>query len=96
MKVQDWIFSIRYHTEDDRSLHRWAVVGPARASTVEAALHLANIPESVRSEIRTDETVHKFVDGLLDPDMSGYYAPCPVVTASAWIVCIGSVQEVLR
>lgn len=95
MKIQDWIFSVRYRTEDERGMHRWAVVGPARASTVEAALHLANIPESIRTEIRADETVLKFIDGMLDPDMSGYYAPCPVATASFWVVCIGSVHEVL-
>ena len=96
MKPQDWIFSIRYYTEDGRSLRRSAVVGPARASTVEATLHLAAIPEDVRAEIRGDAMVRRFIDGLLDPDACGYYAPCPVATASAWIVCIGSVHEVLR
>ena len=50
----------------------------------------------MRAEIRGDETVRNFVDGRLDPDESGHYAPCPVATASAWIVCIGSVHEVLR
>lgn len=95
MKVQDWIFSVRCVREDARVLQRCAVVGPARASTVEAALHLAGLPESVRAEIRADETVRKFVDGLLDPDQSGYYAPCPYPASRSWIVCIGSVQEVL-
>ena len=95
MKVQDWIFSVRYWTEDGRGPRRLAVVGPARASTVDAALHPANIPESVRAEIRANETVRKFVDGMLDPDMSGYYVSCPVATAAEWVVCIGSVHEVL-
>jgi hypothetical protein len=96
VKAQSWIFSVRYRTADERSLRRTAVVGPAAASTVEAALHLAELPEEVRAEIRGDETVRNFVDGRLDPDESGHYAPCPVATASAWIVCIGSVHEVLR
>jgi len=95
VKVQDWIFSVRYAPEGVRDFRRSAVVGPARVSTVEAALHLANMPESVRAEIRADETVRKFVDGMLDPDMSGYYASCPVATASSWFICIGSVHEVL-
>ena len=95
MKVQDWIFSVRYAPEGERSFRRCAIVGPARASTVEAVLHLAEMPEPVRAEIRADETVRKFVDGGLDPDTSGYYAPCPVATASSWIVCIGSVHEVI-
>jgi hypothetical protein len=96
MKVQDWIFTVRYCPEGARDLRRFAVVGPARASTVEAALHLAGVPEIVRTEIRADEVVRRFVDGLLDPEASGYYAPCPVATISDWIVCIGSVQEVVR
>jgi len=96
VKGQDWIFSIRYRSEDVRFLRRCAIVGPARAATVEAVLHLANVPEDVRAEIRADETVRKFVDNLLDPEESGYYAPCPLSTASPWIVCIGSVHEVLR
>lgn len=99
MKAQNWIFSIRYRPEGERDLRRYAVVGPARASTVEAALHLACVPENVRAEVRSDETVRKFVDGRLDPDgldrASGYYAPCPFPTSSDWIVCIGSVQEVI-
>jgi hypothetical protein len=96
VKVQDWILSIRYRGEDERVMHRCAIVGPARASTVEAALHLAGVPEETRAEIRADETVRKFVDGLLDPEESGYYAPSPFATASPWLVCIGSVQEVIR
>jgi hypothetical protein len=96
MKVQDWIFSVRYRPEGERDLRRYAVVGPARASTVEAALHLAGMPESVRAEIRSDEVVRRFVEGALDPEASGHYAPCPLAAASDWIVCIGSIQEVLR
>jgi len=94
---QAWIFSVRYHTEDvERALHRWAVVGPARASTVEAALHLASMPEAVRAEIRADQTVRDFVDGRLDPNRTGYYVPSPYPTASSWLVCIGPVHEVIR
>lgn len=96
MKVQDWIFSVRYAAEGERTSRRCAIVGPARASTVEAVLHLAEIPEPVRAEIRTNETVRKFVDGMLDPDMSGYYTECPAGTASSWFVCIGSVHAVIR
>jgi len=96
MKVQDWIFSVRYAAEGERTSRRCAIVGPARASTVEALLHLAQIPEPVRVEIRADETVRKFVDGLLDPDLSGYYTDCPVAGTTSWFVCIGSVHEVLR
>lgn len=90
-----WIFTVRYRSEGARDLRRFAVIGPARASTVEAALHLAKMPEIVRTEIRADAIVRKFVDGLLDPDGPGYYAPCPLASASDWLVCIGSVQEVL-
>ena len=94
---QAWIFSIRYHTEDvERTLHRWAVVGPARASTVEAALHLASMSESVRAEIRADATVCDFVDGRLDPERTGYYVPHPYPTVLSWLVCIGPVHEVIR
>jgi hypothetical protein len=95
VKVQSWIFSVRYAPAGVRNLRRSAVVGPARASTVEAALHLAGVPEDVRAEICADETVRKFVEGALDPEMSGYYAPFPVPTSSNWIVCIGSIQEVI-
>lgn len=95
MKVQDWIFTVRYHSKNARDLCRFAVVGPARASTVEAALHLAKVPEGVRSEIRSNETIRKFVDGQLDPESAGYYAPCPLSAASDWVICIGSIQAVL-
>lgn len=101
MKVQDWIFSVRYW--DDRKgeplrpddMHRGAVVGPARSSTVEAALHLAHVSEDIRAAIRADETVRKFVEGALDPASNGYYAPCPFPTSLSWCICIGSVQAVL-
>jgi hypothetical protein len=96
VKIQDWIFSFRYGAEGARDLWRVAVVGPARPSTVETALHLAGVPEDVRALVRADETVRRFVDGLLDPDASGYYAPCPMGAGGRWLVCIGSVQEVLR
>jgi hypothetical protein len=95
VKMQSWIFSVRYRPEDERDLRRFAVVGAARASTVEAALHLAGMPEVVRIEVRTNEVVRDFVEGRLDPEVTGYYAPCPLAAASDWIVCIGSVQEVL-
>ena len=96
MQVQDWIFSVRYGREGERVLNRCAIVGPTRASTVEAALHLAKLPEAVRAEIRADETVRKFIDGLLDPEATGYYAPGPFPTTSPWYVCIGSVQEIIK
>lgn len=98
MKVQDWIFSVRYRSARDAlGQHRTAVVGPARASTVEAALHLAAVPELVRAAIRSCQIVRDFVDGRLDPDKSGYYiAQWLDSDADApWIVCIGSVQEIL-
>lgn len=95
MKVQDWVFSVRYRPEGERDLRRFAVVGPARASTVEAALQLASVPEALRAEIRMNEIIRKFVEGALDPEASGHYAPCPLTTASDWIICIGSIQEVL-
>ena len=95
MKVQRWIFTVRYRPEGERDLRRFAVVGPACASTVEAALHLAAAPESARAEIRANEVVRKFVDGVLDPDAPGHYAPCPLSAASDWIVCVGSIQAVI-
>ena len=61
---------------------------------MEAALALAEIPESVRAEIRADATVHLFVEGVLDSEEGGYYAPQPFPTSRSWIVCIGSVHEV--
>lgn len=95
MKVQAWVFSIRYAPEGVRDFCRRAVVGPARASTVEAALHLAGVPEDVRADIRADETVRRFVEGALDPGASGYYAPQLYPMSRPWVVCIGSVHEVL-
>ena len=97
MKVQDWIFSVRLWPDPEtRDMRRIAIVGPARASTVEAALHLASVPEEMRTEIRADETVRKFVEGALDPESNGYYAPCPFPTSRSWVVCIASIQEVIR
>jgi hypothetical protein len=98
VKVQDWIFSIRYRSERDvLGQRRTAVVGPARTSTVEAALHLAEVPERVRTVIRSCQIVRDFVDGRLDPDKSGYYVAqrLDADRSSEWIICIGSVQEVL-
>ncbi len=91
MKVQDWIFSVHFRGEDSYLTRRFAIVGPARASTVEAALHQAGISEDVRLEIRTDATVRAFVEGRLDPKGRGYYT-----SSSSWDICIGSVHEVLR
>ena len=101
MKVQDWVFTVRYSGCDrSLSLGRRSVVGPARASTVEAALHLAGAPEAVRVQIRANEIVRKFVEGALDPEASGYYVhpPCSASDAStsSWVVCIGSIHEVIR
>jgi hypothetical protein len=90
MKAQHWIFTIRY-------TKRCAVVGPARASTVEAALHLAKVPESVRAEIRSNEFVRRFVEGRVDPD-SGGYTNCDIDRAPDvpfWDICVGSVQAIL-
>jgi hypothetical protein len=94
--MQDWIFSVRFWPDAESSIpRRAAVVGPGRSSTVEAALHLAGVPESLRAEIRANETVCKFVESALDPAASGYYAPNPVSSSHSWLVCIGSVHEVL-
>lgn len=91
----NWIFSVRYAPEGVRHFRRRAVVGPMGSQTVEAALALAEVPESVRAEIRADATVRMFVEGTLDPEESGYYAPEPLPTSRSWIVCIGSVHEVM-
>ena len=92
MRVQDWVFSVRYTSEDGQLglRDRAAVVGPARASTVEAAIRQANVPEAIGAGIRTCEIVRDFVEGRLDPERSGYYTSGP-----SWAVCIGSVHDVL-
>ena len=95
IKEPVWIFTVRYAAEGERDLLRYAVVGPARASTVEAALHLAQAPEEVRAEIRSAKTVRDFVHGLLDPASPGYYVPNPMPASSRWLVCLGPVHEVL-
>lgn len=97
MKAQHWIFSVRYYSEDGRGFGRRAVVGSARASTVEAALQLADVPEVVRSEIRAHQTVQAFVEGTLDPESTGYYVSkmSASLSSSSWHVCIGSVDDVL-
>lgn len=91
-----WIFSIRYAPEGSGDYRRRAVVGPAQASTVETALNLAEVSEAVRTEIRADPTVRLFVEGTLDPEASGYYAPMPYSLSRPWLICIGSVHEVTQ
>lgn len=93
---QHWVVSVRYAPADRPDFERHAVVGRACASTVEAVLHLAQVPEETRAEIRAHQTVRDFVDGKLDPGATGYYAPNPMPASSAWLVCIGAVHEVLR
>lgn len=100
MKDPIWLVSVRYWPpRPDRKPHvdRWAVVGPARSSTVEAVLHLAQLPEELRAEVRSHETVRDFVEGKLDPARTGYYveAPAREEKSSPWLVCIGPVNEVL-
>ena len=111
MSAVNWIFSVRYCppqpdptttiTGSLPEVKRWAVVGPARASTVEAALHLAQVPEHYRAEIRGHQTVRAFVDGKLDPALHGYYVDSPVRSDhdwrsfGSWMVGIGSVHQVL-
>jgi len=97
MKVQNWIFSVRYAPEGELDCRRRAVVGPARASTVEAALSLAEVPEAVRKEIRADPTVRDFIEDRLDPEGNGHYVHPPIGKGlfASWLVCIGSVQTVL-
>jgi len=92
MKTQrHWIFTVRY-------TKRCAVVGPASASTVEAALHLAEVPESIRAEIRSCTLVQRFVEGRVDLDDGGYasrpYHP-DHDHDPYWAVCVGSVQAIL-
>ena len=95
MKIPQWLVSVRYAPEGVRDFQRRAVVGPARQSTIEAALALAGVPEAVCAEIRADTVVQKFVEGQLDFEGYGYYVPCPMPTSSSWLVCIGPVHEVL-
>lgn len=94
---QRWIFSVRYahadHSLDDYIFSRRAVVGPADAATVEAALQLAQVPEAVRAEIRASQIVRDFVDGKLDYGGYGYMVDSPV--GSSWHACIGPVHEVI-
>ena len=97
VKKQAWIFSIRYYLRQEAysslpPIERWAVVGPACASTVEAALRLSKAPEDVRVEIRSHAIIRMFIDGQANPALTGYYvhnAP------HSWLVCIGPVHEVL-
>jgi hypothetical protein len=99
VKAQSWIFSVRYWSPRPAKapdVHRWAAVGRASASTVEAALRLANVPEEIRVEIRSHAVVRDFVEDKLDPARTGYYVqPQPDLKSSEWLVCIGPVHEVL-
>jgi hypothetical protein len=91
---QLWIFTVRYPTGAPApDMGRTAIVGPARYSTVEAALHLAKLPEAVRVEIRACELVRRFVEGKTDPILGGYTYHANDTTW--WVVCVGSVQEVV-
>jgi hypothetical protein len=94
MRGQDWIFTVRYGIEGG-TRDRWAVVGPACASTVETALHLASVPEALRAKIRACQVVRDFVDGRIGPEKSVYYSRADADGSSSWVVCIGSVQDVL-
>lgn len=97
MKVQDWIVSVSCGgLAGSDGWCRRAVVGPACASTVEAALHLAKVPQEMRAEIRSAAQVRAFVEGALDPDARGYIASSPVESPWSWCVGIGPVHEVLR
>ncbi len=95
MRRPTWIFSVRYLPTKGllSGRHRWAVVGPARASTVEAVLHLAALPEDVQNEVRTCQVVRDFIEGKLDPEGAGrYYSNAG---PSSWVICIGPVHVVL-
>jgi hypothetical protein len=96
MKTQQWIFTVYYHP-DGVNLIRHAVVGPASASTVEAAFHLAKVPEALRAQIRADECVRRFVEDALIPEElnCGCYIRCPIGQKEGWVIRIESVQEVL-
>ena len=92
----NWIFSIRLWTDNETCyMRRVAIVGPARASTVEAALRLADAPEELRTEIRAAETVRKFIEDKLDPESNGYITE-PPPASTLWLVCIASIHEVIR
>lgn len=99
MKPQAWIFTVRFAPTGMSKLHRHAVIGPCGSATVEAALHLAGVPEDLRQQIRSWDIVRNFVEGRLDPDKSGYYVTSVAddAASASWAiyVCIGSVQEIL-
>jgi hypothetical protein len=78
-------------------MKRGSIVGPSRSSTIEAALHLADVPEHVRQAIREDVKVRAFAEGTLDPETNGFYItqPSDGPESTWWVVCIGSVHEVL-
>ena len=97
MKEHNWIFSLRLWPDPEkRDMTRVAVVGPARPSTVETALHLAGAPEDLRTKIRSDTTVRKFVESTLDPTSNGYYMHSSMGATPEWVICIASVHEVIR
>lgn len=98
---QRWVVSVRYwHPGPGQrpDVERFAVVGPARSSTIEAVLHLASVPEDYRPEIRSHKTVRDFIEGKLDASRTGYYVESPTQESNPWrpwLVCIGPVHEVL-
>lgn len=92
-----WFFSLRLWPEPEQpNMTRVAIVGPARASTVEAALHIAGAPEDLRTKIRADTTVRKFIEDTLDPAANGYYMHSSTGATPEWVICIASVHEVIR
>jgi hypothetical protein len=63
MTVQNWIFRVYAYSA---GRERWrSVVGAGESSTVEKALRLAEVPESMRSEIRFTAAKCGFADGSL-------------------------------
>jgi hypothetical protein len=97
VKEQNWIFSVHcWSNPETYDVQRVAIVGPARQSTVEAALRLVGAPEDLRVEIRANATIRKFVEGALDPSSNGYYVEEPPLSRQPWAVCIASIHEVIR
>ena len=97
MSERAWFFSLRLWLDPGKpDITRVAVVGPARPSTVEAALHLARAPENLRAKIRSDTTVRKFIEDTLDPMSNGYYMHSSTGASPEWVICIVSVQEVIQ
>lgn len=96
---QNWIFSVRYYSEDSKYAENWeisrsAVVGAACIATVEEALELVVLSDSVRSAIRRCDIVRRFIEDKISPSATGYYHMgytdgCP------WTIGIGPVHKVL-